>query len=331
MSLKITRTGVLDTIQDRGRFGYQHLGITTSGAMDHFSAEFANAILGKDLDAAVIEFHFPASQLLFQSDTIICITGANFSPSINEAEIPLFHPVAVRRGSILKFRKLVSGTRSYLAILQPFDLQQWLGSYSTNLKAGAGGLKGRRLEKGDEIRYQPIKNIRKILSTSSHQTLHWSAPDLRTKGNEIDFLVGHEWNWLNTKTQTLFLNEGFRITLSSDRMGYRLQGEPIHTDEKKQLISTAVTPGTIQLLPTGQLIVLMADHQTTGGYPRIGHVASSHLSHLAQMQPYETIKFSMTNIQTAERNYLKQQNYLHYLQKTCKLKMENVLDGSLRS
>jgi antagonist of KipI len=329
MSLKITRTGLLDTIQDLGRFGYQHLGINTGGAMDRFSAQLCNAILGKDLFAPVIEFHFPASEITFQSDTIICITGADFTPTINGAIIPLFQPVAVRRGACLKFKRRKAGARCYLTIIQSFDLSPWLESYSTNLKAVAGGLHGRRLEKGDELHFPHLKSIRKLLSTSSHHILSWSAPDMRLHGKEVEFIVGHEWNWLSTKTQTQFLNEEFIISLSSDRMGYRLSGNPIISDTLDQLVSTAVSAGTIQLLPDGQLIVLMADHQTTGGYPRIGHVTTSHLSHLAQMQPYDAMRFSMTDLSSAERNLAEQQNYLLYLQKTCKLKMQNTLNGSM--
>lgn len=158
MSLKIIRQGVLDTIQDLGRYGYQYLGINSNGVMDQFSAQLANALLGKNLSAPVIEIHFPASQFLFEKETVICITGADFLPSVNDQPIPLDHPVAVNKGTILKFDKLGTGARCYLSFLNDFDIGKWLNSYSTNLKAIAGGWQGRALQKNDVIPFKKTGN-----------------------------------------------------------------------------------------------------------------------------------------------------------------------------
>lgn len=292
MSLKIIKAGIFDTIQDLGKYGYQHLGINPGGAMDKFSASLANALLGKELNSPVIEMHFPAPQILFQDDCIICLAGADFSPAINGNKIPIHQPVAVKRNSVLLFERLKTGARCYVAFLNELAIKKWLNSYSTNTKAEAGGYKGRRLIKDD------VLNFSSITMQPLHEDfilLPWSYHHSVTPSNNIEFIPGHEWNWLTTKSQTDFLNNSFVITPSSDRMGYRLHGNALEQKHHEQLVSSAVNFGTVQLLPGGQLIVLMADHQTTGGYPRIAHITSTHLSKLAQMKPNEEIKF-VTNV-----------------------------------
>lgn len=313
---------MLDTVQDLGRYGYQHLGINPGGAMDHFSASLANALLGKELNAPVIELHFPASTFLFQQACVVCVTGADFMPCINDVPITLQQPFFVSTNAVLQFKSIKKGARCYLSLLNELKIQKWLGSYSTNLKAGAGGYNRRRLEKEDELEFAFLPHA----STNDAITaLPWRYNEAVLSSNELEFIPGNEWDWLDVKSQTDFLNNGFAITPASDRMGYRLQGEKLIQQNKQQLVSSAVSFGTVQLLPDGQLIVLMADHQTTGGYPSIGHVISAHLSKLAQKKPGDEIKFAMTSVNSAEEKYAAQQEHLSRLQNTCNLKMQNWL------
>lgn len=289
--------------------------------MDRFSASLANALLGKDLNAPVIEMHFPAAKILFQKSAVICLAGADFNATINDSEIAVGQPVAVKANSVLSFKKRKSGARCYLALLNKLRLEPWLDSYSTALKAGVGGYHGKRLENGDEISFEDI-----VFKTKNEAVaLPWRYNETDNASNEVEFIVGPEWNWLTTKSQTVFLNNTFLVTPSSDRMGYRLQGESMEQGEKKQLVSSAVNFGTVQLLPNGQLIALMADHQTTGGYPRIANVISAHLPKLAQMNAGKEIKFVMTTVEEAEEKFVTQQTYLQDLQNTCHLKMQNWL------
>lgn len=139
MSLRIIRAGVFDSLQDGGRWGYQHFGINPGGAMDRFSASLANALLGKPLNAPVVEIHFPASQILFEEATIVCLCGADFSATANGHPLPLHHPVIIAKNSLLRFNHIQSGSRAYLAVLHDLRVEAWLESYSTNIKAGAGG------------------------------------------------------------------------------------------------------------------------------------------------------------------------------------------------
>lgn len=312
---------MLDTVQDLGRYGYQHLGINPGGTMDRFSASLANALLGKEFTAPVMEMHFPAAQILFQKQAVICLAGADFSPCINDEMVPAHQPIAVAENTVLTFKNKRNGARCYLSVLNELQLTPWLNSYSTNLKAAAGGYKGRRLEKGDEIHLASIA----FQLENAFALLPWRYHTANDVSNEIEFIPGPEWNWLTTKGQTHFLNDAFVITPASDRMGYRLQGEILEQVVQEQLVSSAVNFGTVQLLPNGQLIVLMADHQTTGGYPRIANVITSHLPKLAQMNAGDAVRFVMTNVDEAEENYIEQQKYLSSLQNTCKLKIENWL------
>ncbi|HYH15425.1 MAG TPA: biotin-dependent carboxyltransferase family protein [Flavisolibacter sp.] len=325
MSLRVIKAGLLDTIQDTGRWGYQHLGVNVSGAMDRFSAQLANALLGKALSDPVIEMHFPAATIQFQEACIICITGADFSPCINGTAISINQPVVVSKDACLTSKAWNAGARCYLATLQPLKIEPWLNSYSTSYKLGAGGFKGRPLQKNDVIDFYSTADVQKLLQAKPVGPLHWMAAGIHTDFEEVQFVIGNEWYELNTAMQTQFLNQVFTISLASDRMGYRLQGTPLQTEKLLSLVSSAVNFGTIQLLPNGQLIVLMADHQTTGGYPRIGHVITAHLPHLAQARPHDSFRFALTNGSVAEEKLMAQHKYLVQLQNACKFKIENLL------
>ncbi|WP_066405837.1 biotin-dependent carboxyltransferase family protein [Flavisolibacter tropicus] len=328
MSLKVIKAGLLDTIQDTGRWGYQHLGVNVNGAMDRFSAQLANALLGKTLNEPVIEMHFPAATIQFQEATVICLTGADFTPTINGKPIPLNQPVAVSKEAVLAFKALQAGARCYLATLQSLQLTPWLGSYSTAYKVGAGGYEGRPLQKEDVLAFTNAINIEPLLQGQVMMPLHWAAEGVHTRFEEVQFTIGNEWYELNTTMQTQFLNQVYTIAPASDRMGYRLVGAALHTEQSISLISSAVSFGTIQLLPNGQLVVLMADHQTTGGYPRIGHVITAHLPHLAQAKPNDSFRFALTNNHVAEEKLLAQHKYLVQLQNACKFKIENRLHAA---
>jgi antagonist of KipI len=321
MSLRIIRAGILDTIQDTGRFGFQHLGINPGGSMDGFSARLANALLGKSPDAAVIEMHFPAPQIVFEEPTVIALTGADFSPHINGKSVPLHHPIAVDKNSILHFSHLEQGARCYLSVLHDLVLKKWLGSYSTNMKAGAGGWNGHPLKNGDTIQFEGNYNITSMLRHDSHHVLPWKANDIVDTRNEIECLMGNEWHWLTKEAQQDFLHNWYLISNDADRMGYRLNGSPLAVNREEQLVSSATAFGTIQLLPDGQLIILMADHATTGGYPRIANVISSHLPILAQKKPNNSIRFKMIDLLTAEKKVFEQKKYLQQLQNACKFRM----------
>lgn len=325
MSLRIIKSGILDTIQDLGRLRWQHLGINPGGAMDCFSAQLSNALLGKDLKSAVMELHFPASEILFQKENIICIAGADFSPTINDQSIPLHHPVAVNKNSVLKFQQLHAGARCYVSFLNDLKIAKWLNSYSTNVKAAAGGFRGRALLKDDEVEFENEISVSKFFYGKEFIILPWKAQDVVDTRKEIEFIIGSEWFCLTKEAQQNFQEHWFQITNEADRMGFRFSGQKLETQNDEQLVSSAVSFGTIQLLPNGQFIILMADHQTTGGYPKIAHVISAHLPILSQKKPNDVIRFQITSLEEAQKKIINQKKYLHQLQIACKFRMEELI------
>lgn len=329
MSLKIIKAGVADTIQDMGRYGWQHLGINPTGAMDKFAAALANLLVGNDGGAAVIEMHFPASIFLFQQPALLAVAGADFSATINGEPISLLQPVIVNKNCVLQFHEPKKGSRAYLSINGGFDIPKWLNSYSTHLKARAGGYQGRTLRKDDELTFKSTHDFSELISDKEIYTLPWQAdPEWGDPSpDEILFLPGNEWDWLTEESKLNFEKQDFIITPSADRMGYRLSAGLLIPKVNDELVSSAVCFGTVQLLPDGRLILLMADHQTTGGYPRIAYSITAHHSKLAQMNPGDKIKFRVTDQETAETLLRKQQQHLILLKNACQLKSNEFLDA----
>jgi len=322
MAFSIIKPGLLDTIQDLGRHGFGNMGVNPGGAMDGYAAQVANLLVGNDKHEAVIEIHFPGPQILFEQNTLIAITGADFSPTINDETIPRWQPVVVRKNTVLHFPSLVQGGRCYLSVHGGYCLKKWLNSYSTNLKAAAGGWDGLALKKGDELPFNEntiyFAGLLKK-SESNFETLPWrvNTDKIYQFPHEIGFIPGHEWESLAGFSKQAFLENNFMIHPSSDRMGYQLKGAPLTLARPVELVSSAVSFGTVQLLPNGQLIVLMADHQTTGGYPRIAHVVSAHLPKLAQLRPSDTVQFKLMDLDLAERMLVTREKELHILQRSC--------------
>lgn len=327
MNLRIIKAGVLDTVQDLGRYGWQWLGINPGGVMDKYAAQMANVLVGNDPGAAVIELHFPCSEFFFEQPALIAICGADFSPHINGDEIECGQPVLLSKYSILQFHGIKKGARAYLAVYGGLNLSPWLNSNSTHIKAVAGGFQGRPLQKDDEIPLRCQRDFAFQLHKKEFSILPWKTEAVAEDLPEQELLVlpGHEWKYLTGVSKERFLNDAFTISTQSDRMGYRLTGEPSGFEGPDEILSSVVSFGTIQRLPNGQLIVLMADHQTTGGYPRIAHVIAAHQGKLAQMMPGQSIRFILTSLQKAEELLIKQSQQLQQLRNACKFKLEEYL------
>lgn len=325
MSLKIIKAGIADSVQDSGRYGNMHLGINVNGAMDRVSAALANALLGKTAREPVIEIHFPASLILFEKPTIICISGADFQPVIADCVIDINRPYAIPAGSTLSFRKKIKGWRCYLSIYQHLNIDLWLGSYSTNLKAKAGGMKGRYLATGDTIVYEKDCVVESLLKNEMPVGMKWIMPTLSASIGGLLFIPGPEWDRLTDRSKQHFLQDFFTISRESDRMGYRLQGKPLQMASPQPILSSGVTNGTIQLLPSGQLIVLMADHPTTGGYPRIANIISADLPLLAQINQGDRISFQLTSVKEAEEKLKAQRQLIRKIRNAASLNFQKIL------
>ncbi|WP_142688629.1 5-oxoprolinase subunit C family protein [Chitinophaga polysaccharea] len=322
--IQVVQQGLMDTIQDAGRYGYQHLGINPGGAMDRIALAVANSLVGNDIYEAAIELHFPASAFLFETDAMIALSGADFGAVINGRPLDINRPVLVSRQTVLRFGKPVSGARCYLAVRGGLALQPWLGSYSTHLKAVAGGLEGRSLKKNDRLYFKSGNIPLSWLRGKEAVALPWTADvnHLYPTKSLIHTLPGSQWDLLQEEARRQFTSAAFTLTEQSDRMGFRLNGPPLDIQPREEQLSAGITRGTIQLLPDGQLIILMADHQTTGGYARLAHVITADMPALAQHMPHQELHFSMSDGKIAQAMLWKQEQDLLFLQNACKLRLE---------
>ena len=322
MSIQILKAGILDTIQDLGRNGFSHWGINPGGAMDLHAASVANMLVDNEPDQAVLEIHFPSPQILFEQTALVSICGADFKPMINDQLVPLWQPIIIPKNSILFFDRLEWGARAYIAFHGGLDIPQWLNSYSTHLKARAGGWEGRKLERFDQIHLGETKMYYPAWQKENRAftSLPWKAgmQEVYEPLLEFGMLQGAEWEDLNENSRQMIHSDSFFIDPASDRMGYRLKGTRLTRLNDQEMISSGVTRGTIQLLPDGQLVLLMADHQTVGGYPRIGQVIAADLAKLAQVRPGHSIRFKKVKLQEAEDKWLSQQENKCTMQKACK-------------
>lgn len=330
MNIHITKQGLFDTLQDTGRYGYQHLGINPSGVMDAVAASVSNMLVGNEINEAVIELHYPAFSIFFEKSCVIALSGADFCAHINDEIIPLNTAVIVTASTELVFKKYNNGARCYMAVQGGWDAHIWLNSYSTNNKLKAGGYNGRTLKKNDILDCRAEQFAFDLLPLSSFiiTPVKIDPAFLYASSNIIRCIKGRQHSWLNETSKNNFETVVFKISMQSDRMGYRLNGEQLYTSEQKQLLSSAVTKGSIQLPPDGQLIILMADHQTTGGYPVIANVISADIPSLAQMQPGFVIKFSFISVEEAETIYLRQQQNLLQLQDACNLQLKQFFSSN---
>ena len=310
MSVLFLSKGILTTVQDLGRVGAARLGINPNGAMDKTAARSINILLGNGENEAVLEMHFPAPVLQFEESATISFGGGDFGAHLNENPIENWRRIKVEKGDVLEFRRRVFGARLYLSIRGGFQIPEWLGSRSTNLTAKIGGFEGRAIQKNDRLFF----NQR---TTSNEQRTNVKiSPSLQpfySRFPTVRVVAGAEWENLTLESRETFLSNSFSIRRESDRMGFRLSGDDLKLRERIELLSSAVSFGTIQLLPDGQLIILMADHQTTGGYPRVGNVAKVDLPLLAQLNPGDTVNFYLISIGEAENLLVQQEIELNYL------------------
>ena len=279
--IKILSPGFFTSVQDEGRFGYGKFGVPVSGAMDKYSAKLANHILSNEDNDAILEITLGSCKLLFNEQTIISITGADFSPKINNQKVLLKSSIEIQEGDVLTFNKPSFGVRCYLAVKGGFQTEAVLKSRSFY----SGITPQNRLQKNDELPFKSYDNsFIKTRSSIKEQTTHF-------KCTAIEVYTGPEYNLLNELQKEQFSNTLFTISKENSRMGYRLQ-EHIEND-LGSLLTSAVLPGTVQLTPSGKLIILMRDCQITGGYPRILQLTESSINNLAQKTTGDTFTFKI--------------------------------------
>ncbi len=277
--LKVLKQGAYCALQDTGRFGLRHLGIPYSGAMDRHSYLFANLRLGNHIDAAELEICGQGSIFMILADCVLFISGAENEITLDGFQINTSEPISVFIGQTLKIEKIYSGARLYMSIKGGFYTKSVMNSIST--------LNGTHLV--------PMKKNDIIYKISGQIIDKQNLAGIRNididKICKIPALPGPEYNWLSKVSMDMLESQHFTISHTSNRMGYRLFGAPLQKINHQEMLTSAVIPGTIQLTPDGQLIILMRDCQTTGGYPRILLVEEWGISQLAQRLPGEKVVF----------------------------------------
>lgn len=325
MQFRIIKPGLLSTVQDLGRKHYLGQGIPTSGVMDQLSARLANMVVGNDDNAAVIEFTYAGAELLAQTDLLIAYAGDGAVLIEGSSRIPSERPVFIPTGSHIKLI-MNEGCRTYLAVAGGWDVPEVLGSRSTYIPGGFGGLDGRALRTGDILSSAGNLNalsekIWNILKAPSINYPDWNAGRhqlLPLNKNKIRVFPGREFTWFNGSSLVDFLSIPFNLSAQSNRMGYQLEGTLIKRVINKELLSTAVTAGTIQVTNSGKPVLLMADCQTTGGYPRIAQVAAVDLPLCAQLKYGDELRFEEISQNEAEMLYIDREQKLQKLKTAIK-------------
>lgn len=280
--IKVLEAGLLTSVQDSGRFGFAEIGVPISGAMDLYSFELSNRILNNDIADAVLEITLSKTKFQFIEATEICITGADFSPTLNGDLVPLNTRIIIHKDDVLSFGKINYGVRCYVAVKGGILSEKILNSRSFYQSI----TKKIRVENGDVLPISTIKSLGKKPNTSV------KINHLHFKNNILKCYKGPEFEQLTKESQQKLINKKFTISKDNSRMGYKLV-EPLINFKSNQILTSSVIPGTVQLTPSGILIILMRDCQVTGGYPRILQLTEASINCLAQKYTNQPISFSI--------------------------------------
>jgi len=290
--LRVHEPGLFTTIQDTGRLHAIASGVPPGGAMDRFAHSAANLIVGNDRSAATLECTLTGPGLLVEAPCLVAVTGADFDLRVNGAPAPAWIAISLRAGDELAFAGRRSGARAYLAVAGGVLGDRWLGSMSTNVMAARGGMHGRPLATGDVIAAGQ--------SAMAAVTGRGLARQLRPRYGEhtLHLVAGPHISRLGADARAALFSSAFVVSPDSNRMGYRLEGPGLETSGE-ELLSFGLVAGALQLPSSGQPILLMADHQTAGGYPVVATVVSASMAVAAQLAPGDEVRFAETSIETA--------------------------------
>ncbi|WP_066172504.1 biotin-dependent carboxyltransferase family protein [Bacillus marinisedimentorum] len=305
----VRKPGVLTTVQDLGRYGYQQYGISPSGAVDQYAMKIANLLVGNSPGQAVIEATMSGPELEALQDTWISICGGNLSPSINGNEAPMWKAVPLKKGDVLSFGKPKNGMRAYISTAGGFAAEEVLGSKSTYVKGGIGGINGRPLKKGDTVHAKQTG-----AAPAFKRSLHSAEIPFYGRNLTIRIIQGPHTRSFSEKSVETFLSSRYEVTPESDRMGCRLSGPCIAPEDGADILSDAVPFGGIQVPASGQPIIMLSDRQTTGGYTRIGTVISVDIPLIAQAVPGSALTFQSVSVAEAQNLYLKEVKLMKQLE-----------------
>jgi antagonist of KipI len=286
VEIEILNPGIQSTIQDLGRFGFAHLGISPAGAADALSLRIANRLVGNEDNAAAIEMTLVGAKLQFRQSCTIALVGADIS-----AAVPTFEAVRVDAGFVLECGPLHGAARTYVAVGGGIGVRKVLGSASTNLAAGFGGMNGRALRRGDILEVPRGGAARRVHSAALRELAQPEKTIRITRGPQVaSFPQG---------ALERFCSSEYVVTEQSNRLGLRLAGPAVEPSACGEFLTEGVSLGAIQIPPNGQPIVLFVDQQTTGGYPKLANVIAADMHCIGQLRPRDTVGFELVSIEQA--------------------------------
>jgi len=324
MGVRVLKAGMLTSVQDLGRTGYQNQGIGTSGVMDTRSFKIANLLLDNPENEAVLEFTLIGPTLEFTSDTIIAMTGGDFQPKMNNKPVNMYEAIYASKGDILELGSAKTGSRGYLAFSSYLNVPVVMGSRSTNMKSMIGGFGGRKLQNGDLL-YFRIK--RRYLPYFLSRKLEMN--DFTDHEVEIRVVMGPQEDYFTKEGRETFLNNSYTVTSEFDRMGCRLEGPYVATRKTSDIISDGIAFGSIQVPSHGKPIVLLSDRQTTGGYAKIATVVSVDIPKLVQRKMDSKVRFKEITVCEAQRLLLEEVKEMDEFRKQIRKPCKEVLESRL--
>lgn len=303
--IKIISAGLLSTVQDLGRFGVMKDGFTQSGAMDSYSMQIANRLCANEPNAPVIEMTMLGITARFMSERVFAVSGGRFEMTLNNEPIRTNKAYIAGQGDVLAIKGSKSGMRCYLAVNGGFDVPLFMGSASTNLKLGVGGFEGRKLKPNDEIKIKKAP----MIDVTDREIDEFTYDDVV----RVRVVLGPQDDMFTKTDLAFFTQQRYTVTPNLDRMGIRLNGIALRGKDTLDIISDGIVFGSVQITKSGMPIILMADHQTTGGYAKIATVISADLPKLAQLKPYNKVCFDVVDVKKAQDLAIKQKKYISNL------------------
>ena len=305
MGLEVLREGLQSTVQDQGRFGYAHLGVSASGAADNFSLIIGNILVGNPKHYAGIEMTIIGDKYRFKSDAYIALTGSEFEAELDNNSIPFWKRLLIKKGQILDIRSTKNGARCYLCVAGGINIKDVMGAKTTHLTSGIGGLHGRILKKLDELDFgllddsiKPIQNLNDSITTDT---------------KIIKVTKGVQWSWFDKNQKNKLFQHQYQVEELSNRMGLRLFGNAIKTNRENEITTAGISLGSIQIPGGGQPIISFVEHQTTGGYPIIANVISADIRKVGQLKAGDCFQFELISLGNAEKLKVDQEKFIHNL------------------
>lgn len=310
--IRVLKGGLLTTVQDLGRPGYQQYGIVVGGALDAFAARVANLAVGNEDNDAVLEMAQTGPDLLFTQDALVAWTGGDFEATVAGQPLPRDRAVRIKAGETVSFGVARGGLRAWLAVAGGIDVPLVMGSRTTYRRAGLGGHQGRPLATDDELKTFPASErgaaVLAALAASGKRATAWTVrPETMGRvapAGVVRAVAGPEWDWFTDHAQRDFFAADWEATREADRMGVRLHGPVLTLVKPREMISAAVNAGVVQVPAAGQPIVLLPSRQSVGGYPRLAAVATVDLGRFTQLRPGAKVRFEIITVTAAQDLWL---------------------------